>query len=360
MLPEKPQFKTLTNATTRIGFPRINIMKSVFIFFAALLLLSPGDRKQATGMIMTVNGFISPADMGVSLIHEHILVDFIGADKIHPQRWQHDKVIPVALPYLQELKKLGGKTFIECTPAYLGRDPLLLKKLADATGLHILTNTGYYGAGNNKYLPAHAFTETADQLAQRWIQEWEKGINGTGIKPGFIKIGVNEGPLSGLHRKLVTAAARTHLKTGLKIASHTGQAPAAWEQLSLLEKEGVSPQAFIWVHAQGEKDLSQLVKAAQKGAWISLDGLSDDNLETYLQKLTHLKAAHLLNKTLLSHDAGWYRPGEAKGGDYRGYTPLLAKFLPRLRQQQFSEAEIRQLLVSNPAQAFAVQVYRKE
>ena len=335
-------------------------MKAVFIFFAAMLLLAPGDRKQAAGMVMTVNGPISPAAMGLSLIHEHILVDFIGADKIHPGRWQHDEVIAVALPYLQQLKKLGGQTLVECTPAYLGRDPLLLKKLADASGLHLLTNTGYYGAGNNKYLPAHAFTETADQLAQRWIQEWDEGIAGTGIKPGFIKIGVNEGPLSGLHQKLVQAAARTHLKTGLKIASHTGQAVAAWQQLSLLEAEGVSPQAFIWVHAQGEKNLAQLVKAAQKGAWISLDGLSDDNLETYLQKLQHLKAAHLLNKVLLSHDAGWYRPEKPKGGDYRGYTTLVAKLLPRLKQAQFSEAEIRQLLVTNPAQAFAVQVHRQE
>jgi phosphotriesterase-related protein len=335
-------------------------MKAVLIFFAALLMLGPGDRKQATGMVMTVNGAISPTAMGLSLIHEHILVDFIGADKIHAGRWQHDEVISVALPYLQQLKKLGGQTFIECTPAYLGRDPLLLKKLADASGLHILTNTGYYGAGNNKYLPAHAFTETAGQLAQRWIREWEEGIGGTGIKPGFIKIGVNEGPLSGLHRKLVRAAAKTHLMTGLKIASHTGQAVAAWQQLRLLEEEGVSPQAFIWVHAQGEQDQAQLVKAAQKGAWISLDGLSDDNLDTYLQKLKDLKAAHILNKVLLSHDAGWYRPEEAKGGDYRGYTTLLAKLLPRLKQAQFSEAEIRQLLITNPAQAFAVQVHRKE
>jgi phosphotriesterase-related protein len=269
-------------------------------------------------------------------------------------------VIPVVLPYLQHLKALGGQTFIDCTPAFLGRDPRLLKKLADTTGLNIITNTGYYGAADNKYLPAHALTETADQLALRWIREWETGIGGTAVKPGFIKIGVMEGPLSALHRKLVMAAARTHLKTGLVIASHTGPAPAAFEQIALLEQEGVSAEAFIWVHAQAEKDFRQHLKAARKGAWISLDGLAVDNLDTYLQMLQHFKEQKMLSQVLLSHDAGWYRPGEARGGAYRGYDTLFEKLLPRLRQAQFSEAEIRQLIIANPAKAFTVQVHPRK
>jgi phosphotriesterase-related protein len=326
----------------------------------ALLLMAPGDRPPAAPVIMTVQGPISPAAMGVTLAHEHILVDFIGADKIHDQRWQHRAVIPVVLPYLQHLKALGGQTFIDCTPAFLGRDPRLLKKLADTTGLNIITNTGYYGAADNKYLPAHALTETADQLALRWIREWETGIGGTAVKPGFIKIGVMEGPLSALHRKLVMAAARTHLKTGLVIASHTGPAPAAFEQIALLEQEGVSAEAFIWVHAQAEKDFRQHLKAARKGAWISLDGLAVDNLDTYLQMLQHFKEQKMLSQVLLSHDAGWYRPGEARGGAYRGYDTLFEKLLPRLRQAQFSEAEIRQLIIANPAKAFSVQVHPRK
>jgi phosphotriesterase-related protein len=334
-------------------------MRAFICLMALVFLVLPGARSQHTGMIMTVKGPIPPAAMGLSLIHEHILVDFIGADKIHPGRWQHGQVMAVALPYLQQWQGLGGQTLVECTPAYLGRDPRLLQKLADTTGLHILTNTGYYGASNNKYLPAHAYTETADQLARRWIAEWQQGIAGTGIRPGFIKIGVNEGPLSELHRKLVTAAARTHLATGLTIASHTGKALAAREQLALLEKEGVAPQAFIWVHAQAEKDYLRHVAAAQKGAWISLDGVSEANLEEYLRLLQHLKSRQLLHRVLLSQDAGWYRPGEPRGGDYRGYTALVSQLVPRLKQAQFTEAEIHQLLVVNPAKAFAIQVHRR-
>jgi len=169
---------------------------------------------------MTVSGSISPTQMGTTLAHEHILVDFIGADSTGYHRWERDKVVEKVLPFLKEAKELGVKTLIECTPAYLGRDPILLNMLSQKSGLYILTNTGYYGARNNKFIPKHAFKETANQLARRWTKEWEEGIEDTKIRPGFIKISVNPEPeLSPMHQKIVRAAARTHLRTGLTIAS---------------------------------------------------------------------------------------------------------------------------------------------
>jgi phosphotriesterase-related protein len=307
---------------------------------------------------MTVNGPIPASQMGITLAHEHILVDFIGADSISYRRWDKQEVAKVALPYLQQAEKLGCKTLIECTPAYLGRDPLLLKSISSASGMNILTNTGYYGAGDNKYIPRFAFDETADQIADRWTKEWESGIDGTDIKPGFIKIGVGSGDLSDLHKKLVTAAARTHLKTGLTIASHTGPSVPAFEQLDILKKEGVSPRAFIWVHAQNEKDYKMHIRAARMGAWISFDGINDSNLEEYVSMISNLKENNLLGNVLLSHDAGWYHPGEKNGGEYRGYTTLFEKLIPLLKKANFSEKEIHTLLVTNPAEAFTVRVRR--
>jgi phosphotriesterase-related protein len=310
------------------------------------------------GIIMTVTGPVSAEKMGVTLVHEHILVDFIGADSITDMRWDKNEVSETVVPYLRKIKEVGCQTFIECTPAYLGRDPLLLKSLSVSSGLNILTNTGYYGAGNNKYIPRFAYDESADQLSSRWVKEWEEGIDGTGIKPGFIKIGVGSEILSELHRKIVIAAARTHLKTGLTIASHTGPSVPAFEEIEILRKEGVSPEAFIWVHAQSEKDLSTHVRAAKLGAWISLDGISDDKAADYVAMLNNMKVNHLLNKVLLSHDAGWYHPGEPNGGNFRGYTALFEKLIPILKTEGFTEKEIRQLLVINPAEAFTVRVRR--
>ncbi len=308
---------------------------------------------------MTVNGPVSTDKMGICLTHEHILVDFIGADNISDSSYDRSAVIHKALPYLKQAKELGCRTFVECTPAYLGRDPLILKSFSDSTGLNIITNTGYYGANNNKFIPAFAFNESAEQLAQIWISEWEQGIGDTRIKPGFIKIGVNSDSLSEFHKKLITAAALTHLKTGLTIASHTGPAVPAFEQLEILEKEGVVFDAFIWVHAQAEKDLFRLVEAAGKGAWISLDGLNDNNVEEFLSIIKTLREKKLLHKVLLSHDAGWYDPEKENGGEFRGYTTLFEKLIPAFRKEQFSEKEIEQLLVINPARAFEIKVRRR-
>jgi len=334
-------------------------MKHKILLPLVLILFFSQCSTKEKGIIMTVKGPISAKEMGVTLTHEHILVDFIGADSINDGRWDRAKVIERASPFLIQIRNLGCRTFIECTPEYIGRDPLLMKSLSSALGINILTNTGYYGAANNKYIPQHAYIETADQLSSRWTSEWENGIGSTGIKPGFIKIGVAGGTLSDLHKKLITAAAQTHLNTGLTIASHTGPAIPAFEQLSVLKEEGVAPEAFIWVHAQNEKDLSNHIKAAGMGAWVSFDGLNDNNVADYVSMIKNMKDNNLLNKVLLSHDAGWYRPGEENGGEYRGYTTLFEKLVPALKDEGFTEKDINQLLVINPAAAFTIGVRRR-
>src|SRR5262245_49921372 len=172
------------------------------------------------GQVMSVLGPIDPDKMGTTLSHEHVLVDFIGAAKVSRDRYNPDEAFAAALPHVQRVQALGCQTLVECTPAYLGRDPALLQRLALATKLHILTNTGYYGAAQNKFLPAHAFTDTADQLAARWFHDWREGIEETGVRPGFIKIGVDAGKISERHRKLVRAAERPDMATGLTNAEH--------------------------------------------------------------------------------------------------------------------------------------------
>lgn len=311
---------------------------------------------QASGKLMTVLGEIPAGKMGKTLIHEHVLVDFIGAGKISYDRWDREEVIRKVLPFLQEAKQAGVKTFFDCTPAFLGRDPVLLKSLAEKTGLHFVTNTGYYGAVGNKYLPAWVQEETDKHLAQRWINEFKQGIENTGIRPGFIKISVDEGKLSDLHQKLVRTAAITHLGTGLTICSHTGKAPAAFEQLDILQTIGVKPDAFVWVHAQAEGDKSLHAKAARLGAWVSLDAIGWGDLENFADSIARLKDQQLLHRVLISHDAGWYQPGEPEGGKFIGFTNIFTKLIPLLKQKGFTATDVDQLLVKNPGAAFTTGV----
>ena len=290
---------------------------------------------------------------GIWLSHEHILVDFIGADSIQPHTWDHDAVIAEVTPYLEELKAYKVEYFVDATPAFLGRDVLLLEKLANKTGLKMLSNTGLYGARNNKFLPKYVQNISAEDLAQKWIAEFEYGIDGTVIKPGFIKIGVDTAdPLDSLHQKLVKAAAITSLKTGLTIASHTGKAIGLWPQLKILQEMGVPLNSFIWVHAQAEENNDNYLKAAEAGCWISLDGLGWD-VEKHLGKLVYAKENGILDHILISHDAGWYDP-QKEQQSITPYTNIFTKLLPELRAKGFTEHEIKLLLSKNPAKAYAI------
>ena len=323
------------------------------IIFFCLLLHSCNTHESK---IITVTGEIPASAIGKTLHHEHILVDFIGADSISYDRWNKDSVIEKVLPYLLEIKKLGYKTLVECTPAYLGRDPQLLKMLSEKSGIQIITNTGYYSAVGGKFIPAHGFTETAEQLAQRWIDEAKNGIEETGIYPGFIKISVERAPLEEINRKVVEAACITHKATGLVIMSHTGLATPAFQQLEILEKYGVSASAFIWTHAHNETDFSKQKEAARKGAWIAFDNFNPGQLEKFVEFAQLMKKEGLLNKLMFSHDAGWYKPGETNGGEFRGFTDIENLLIPALEKSGLSQPDIYQIFTLNPAEAFKVKI----
>ncbi len=305
---------------------------------------------------MTVNGPLKSGSLGLTLIHEHIMVDFIGANETGPDRYQASEVRERALPFLLELKKAGCDTFVECTPAYIGRDVGILQELSKASGLNIISNTGYYGAVQGKYLPAHTWEESASELATRWIREWTEGIDGSGIFPGFIKIGVDKGPLNEVNRKLVEAAAITHKQTGLTISGHTGDGPAAMEQIEILKENGINPDAFRWVHAQNEKNTDVHVQAAREGAWVEFDGIRAETADEHLQFLKTMKENNLLHKSLISQDSGWYHVGEENGGNFRPFTYILEEFVPALKRSGFSRKEIRQLLVINPRTSLQIKI----
>ncbi|MCS7316368.1 MAG: hypothetical protein NZ554_12920 [Bryobacteraceae bacterium] len=280
------------------------------------------------------------------LVHEHILVDFIGADKIHPGRYDPEEVFRVARPKLEELRRYGCVRLLECTPQYLGRDPRLLARLSEATGLEIWTNTGIYGAAKHRYVPAWARQASAEELARRWIREVREGVDG--VRPRFIKTGVSGAPLAELDRTLIRAAGLTSLETGLTIASHTdGGGRAAAEQLELLAAVGVEPAKFVWVHAQNEKDHTWHQRLARAGAWVEFDGIAPKTLDWHLECVRHMARAGLLERVLVSQDAGWYRVGEPGGGNFRGYTFIYTDFVPQLEAGWAT-----QLLTGNPRTAF--------
>jgi phosphotriesterase-related protein len=301
--------------------------------------------------IQTVTGPVPLSKLGMTLMHEHVMVDFVGAAEVSPSRYNVDEVFKAALPKLTELADTGCRTLVECTPAYLGRDAALLQRLSKASGIQILTNTGYYGAANDKYVPKHAYSESPVELAQRWTREVREGIDGTGIRPAFMKIGVDSGPLSAIDAKLIGAAALCTQATGLRMHVHTGNGVAAKAIYDMLTKLTVDPSAYVWVHAQSEKDISMYHELAMVRVWIEFDGINPKSAERHLDLLEAIAGKGDLSRVLISQDSGWYRVGEPGGGQFNGYSYLFKEFVPALKKRGFTDGQIRTLLVDNPARA---------
>ncbi len=326
------------------------------MFIVCLMAFTISASADDFGCIMTVLGAIKPEEFGKALPHEHIAVDFEAIE----QRPYGDKlgdIETVMTVRLKELADRGYRGFVDCTPEYLGRDVELLQRIAKRTGLHILTNTGYYGAMQDKFVPKRIQALTAEQISQKWVDEWKNGIGLSGVRPGFIKIGVDQGSLSDLDRKLVVAAAITHSRTGLTIACHIGGEQAAIDILDTFIAQKVDPSALIIVHAQGVGNAQTREKIARAGAWLEFEGIAPGNFTKILEMVKQMRDAGLLGRVLLSHDRGYFNPAQENGGLKNGENPMLTiedYFVPALRDAGFDNEQIENLLVKNPARAFTV------
>ncbi len=341
---------------------RIRLLKLLISFLVLMGSISLRAQEEPKGaFIMTVTGKIGLGNLGRILPHEHITTDFLGAEIAPQPRYPREMAITTILPHLKKLQERGYGLFFECTPNYIGRDVELLKALSELSGLKIVTNTGYYAAVNKKFLPKHAYTESSETLAERWEKEWREGIGDTGIRPGFIKLGVGKGPLDAIEEKLLKAAILLHKKSGLQMAMHTGDGEAALSQYQIITAADVDGKNMIWVHAQNGKDEERLA-LAKKGVWISLDGVSSEKLDSYVNMIRVLKENQLLSRLMISHDYGWGVTDE-KGtiklipfdkGKNDPYQTIDRLLLPRLRQLGFTQAEIDLITTENPIKGYSL------
>ena len=314
------------------------------------------------GKILTVTGTIDSDQLGFCLPHEHVISRF-GPPPAEPGEYNHQDVINQVVPYLKYIKEIGVDSIVDCTAAYFGRNVEVLKKLSEQSDVQILTNTGFYGAAGDKYVPESAYQESVEKIAQKWIDEFNNGIQDSGVKPGFIKTAIDGKGISDIDAKLVRAGAICHKETGLTLAVHTGgNIEGAKQELKILQEEGVSPQSWIWVHAQNADKAEDLLFAAEKGAWISLDGLREsfyaqnkkqgnNTLLKHFELLKELKQQGYLDQVLLSHDGSSYPP---EGVVMRPFDILVNSFIPMMKAGGFSGQEIDQVVRINPANAFAV------
>lgn len=332
----------------------IFVTASITVVAVGFLLIALGGPSSSDEVIHTVQGPVEPNAIGMTLSHEHLFSNF-GLPIDETNSYDETELFGQVIPYLHMLRSQGVQTIVDYTTAYFGRRADLLKTLSDSTGILIVTNTGIYGGADDRYVPSYAYDASEEELAQRWIAEAENGIDGTEILPGFIKLAFDEGPPSEIDRKLFEAGLLTHLETGLTVAVHTGSNPEAVElQLELLDEYGVHPSAWIWTHANWHDDVEYILEVAERGAWISMDGVKSENIDQYIDYIRRFEEAGLLDRLLLSHDGD----AHPAGGDIRPFEAIPEELIPAMRSDGFLESIIDQLLVENPSEAYSIRVRR--
>jgi predicted metal-dependent phosphotriesterase family hydrolase len=302
-------------------------------------------------MLQTVTGSIDEQEAGKILVHEHVLVGFVEGGTLTSAAYDSEEVISSILPLLLKLRAAGCSTFVDCAPEYLGRDPYILKQLSEKSGLHMITNTGFY---KSPYLPPFVYETDIKELADIWIREASDGIGESGVYPGYIKIALNDGTaIDETQEKILRAAIRTSMETGLAIQCHTIGGDIALHANEIMKHAGFNRERFIWVHAQSCKDPEVHRQLAKEGMWLSIDSILPGTYERHVGLLKQLVADGAGEQILLSQDTGWYTVGKEHGGNLRPYHHLFTDFFPYAIENGLDAQWLEQCVTRHPFQAMS-------
>lgn len=308
--------------------------------------------------IHTVLGPIPPDSLGFTLPHEHTQIALWHI----PSRWDYWQLTrdePVILEELARFKSLGGDGLVDVTPAGMQRDPLWLRGLATASGLHIVMGAGWY---RHAYYPAEALIErrTVDDLADELVREATDGVGDTGIRPGIIgEIGTDKPWVAPSEERVHRAAARASRRTGLAITTHAVMSAVGLAQLAIFEEEGADPARVVIGHADSYPNLDHYLEIIRRGANLEFDflGMSFNAVERHgegrvMELLFELVSRGHADRLLLSQDV--CHDSQLKRYEGNGYVYLQEVFLPRLRDAGLSEADIETMTVVNPRRLLTI------
>lgn len=304
----------------------------------------------AAGTIMTVRGPIAPEQLGVCMAHEHLLIDTWNMWPVPNYSLIVDDV-DLLVEEVQRYRDAGGLSLVDMTNIGIGRDPLALRRISEATGVQVVMGCGWY---RERVYPAYIQEMNATELAALLVAEIINGVDGAGIRPGVIgEIGTERKFISPAQERVFRAVARAHLQTGAPIATHTTHwGELGLEQLDLLAEEGVDPRHVIVGHLGDRRGIDIVLPIAERGAFLSIDNIGYHDYqreEQRAQNVIDLIRAGFRGQILLSmdictlSDLHWY------GG--KGFDYLLLRFIPLLRQLGASDEDIQAMLVENPRRA---------
>ncbi|WP_238651960.1 phosphotriesterase family protein [Paenibacillus piscarius] len=225
-------------------------------------------------IINSVTGPIDSSQLGLTLTHEHLRVRTVEVATQFPHLYDQSKELQLAKEQVRAAGNAGIRTI--CDPTVMGqdRDIAFIREVSECTGVTIIAATGMYTCQN---LPEPLRNKSIDYIAELFIRDIEVGIQNTDIKAGFIKCATDVQGVTPDVEKIIRAAARAHMRTGVPIMTHTHAASRnGLDQLDLLEDEGVSARAVIIGHSGDTCDMDYLSRLLNRQAYLGIDrfGLS--------------------------------------------------------------------------------------
>lgn len=303
-------------------------------------------------LVQTVTGPVPPDELGPTLAHEHVLIDGWAMSRTYDAILDDEELAE------RELRLAAGsgvRTIVDCTSVGLGRRPDALARISRATGLRIVMGSGWYREAVHP--PIIRESSVAD-LARILVAELEEGVEGSGIRAGFIgEIGTERHRISAAEERVLRAAALAQRATGVAIWTHTTNGgELGVEQVALLGEAGVPPERIAVSHVGDGVTFGRLAAIAATGAYLSVDNIgyegggypSDD---VRADNVARLAAEGHGARVLLSGDTCTRSALTAYGG--AGYGRVFETFLPRLRSRGLDEADIDRMIVENPARLLA-------
>jgi phosphotriesterase-related protein len=323
-------------------------------------------------MVNTVTGQISPDDLGITLMHEHIVFGYPG--------WSGDctlapddrkAALEAGLSVMEEIKACGVKTFVDPTPNETGRNPELLKEVSEKSGVNIVCTTGFYyeEMGAPAYFKFRSHVGDAEkEIYDMFTAEITHGIGNTGIRAGAIKLASSKDVITDYEKMFFRAAARVQKETGVPIITHTQDGTMGPQQAQLLIDHGANPGQIMIGHMSDNTNIQYHSEVLSKGVFDGFDRMGIQGIpgfpmemEKYAVILGLIGIGHA-DRIIISHDtiAKWLgRPypemPEPIKSLMANWTPthLFKNIIPFLKKAGVTDEQTHKILVDNPRRLFA-------
>jgi phosphotriesterase-related protein len=305
-----------------------------------------------SGFIRTVLGDISPDQLGVTYMHEHLIIDspIVAKDFAHIYLPNETD----AINEVNHCKKVGVGAMLDCMPLGSGRDAKKLLRIAEATGVNIIAATGLH---HDRYYKEDDLLEkaSAEKLAEFFLRDISEGMENTNAKAGVIKV-ITSGPkIKDREFKLFEAAAIAHSESGAPILSHCEHGTGAIEQLELFRNLNVPLSHVTLSHTDKEADFGYHNEILSSGVFVEYDQSlrqANDPKAPSAQLTSAMVGAGFVNQLMMGTDGARRTLWSSLGGT-PGLGWLYSGWTNKLIEAGLNQENIDQIFVTNPAKALA-------